>query len=200
MTLDPLATVDDLEARAAVTLDDDSKIDALLRDASAAVRDAAFGQEFTAGTKTDQRVKIRNGIVRLPQRPVTAVTAVKDENDNALEFTWLGDDRVRLANTAALNAWELEPYRNPLGEVLVTYAYGYETGALPDLLVAITCNVALRALGRDPRDGALVQESVEGYSYQTGSIGAAGPVGLLPEEKLRLGRFARPHGPSRQGV
>ena len=45
-----------------------------------------------------------------------------------------------------------------------------------------------------------MQETVEGYSYQTGIVGAAGPVGLLPDEKLALTRYKRPHGPSYQGA
>lgn len=194
-----LATVDDLEARVkfgTLTADDLTIAVALLADASAKVRAEAGGQQFTATTWTDVWCKVRRGMIRLPQRPVTAVTTVKDENNNPLTFQWLGDDRVRLS-ASSLNAWEIEPYRNPLGEVKVTYTAG---GTVPDVVVAVTCNVVLRALGRDPRDGGLTQESVEGYAYQTGSIGAAGPVGLLPEEKLTLARYRRPHGGSYQGV
>lgn len=201
MPLDPLATTDDLDARmnGGLPVGDVTRAEALLVDASSAVRDAA-GQTLTEATSTLVWLKVRRGIVRLPQRPVTAVSAVEDENGNDVTYTWLGDDRVRLSLTDAINAWELVPYSTPLGEVRVTYDHGYAAGAIPDLIVGITCNAALRALGRDGLDGSVQQESIEGYSYQTGSIGAAGPVGLLPEEKLRLQSFLRPHGYSRQSV
>ena len=198
MTLDPLATLDDLEERItadALSSTEVTRAEALLRDASATVRLEA-GQEFTAGTSTLVRLRLRNGIVRLPQRPVTAVTAVHDDYGNAVTYRWLGDDRLALS-AVALNEFELAPYRTPLGEVLVSYAHG---GDVPDLVVAITCNVVLRALGRDPRDGAIIQETVAGYTYQTGAVGGAGPVGLLAEEKLRLEAYRRPHSASRQGL
>lgn len=196
---DPLAEVSDLEDRLGVSITDTDQATAILTDASAAVRDAAYGQLISAGTSTVW-LKVRRGFVRLPQRPVTAVTTVVDEHNNAVPHSWLGDDRLRLDYGDAINAWEIEPYRNPLGEVKVTYNHGYTAGNVPDLVVAIVCNVALRALGRDPRDGGISQENIEGYGYQIGSVGAAGPVGLLPEEKLRLESFFRPHLPAYAGA
>lgn len=197
MALDPLATADDLEARTGVDFSTDAKAAAALADASAAVR-AEAGQEFTVATSTAVWLPVRNGRVRLPQRPVTAVNAVADEYDNAVPFTWLeGSDFLRLSTSSPLNQWELEPRRTPLGLVAVTYTHGSST--VPELVVAITCNVALRALGRDPRDGSIIAETVAGYTYQTGAVGGAGPVGLLSEEKLRLARFKRPHSYSVQG-
>lgn len=196
---DPLATIDDLEARLGEAVTDPAKATALLTDASAAVRDAS-GQTISEATTTDW-LKVRRGFVRIPQRPVTAVSAVEDENSNSVTFTWIdGTDKVRLDYVSAINAFELEPYRNALGLVAVTSTHGYAEGAIPDLIVAIVCSVTLRAMGRDPRDGGVSGETIEGYSYQIGSTGAAGPVGLLPEEKLRLESFLRPHGYSYAGV
>ena len=41
-------------------------------------------------------------------------------------------------------------------------------------------------------EGALQSESIQSYSYTVGSAGAAGPLGLLPDEKATLDRHRQP--------
>lgn len=197
MSLDTLATDHELADRlpGGIPTGSEERVTALLADASATVRKFT-GQEFTAGERTLEIVKIRRGIARLSQRPVTAVSAVEDHNGNALTFTHLGDDRVEIA-PQVFDAWSMEPYRNRLAEVRVTYSFGYDV--IPDDVIAVVCNMVARALGKDPRDGGIMQESIEGYSYQLGSAGAAGAVGLLPDEERALSVYGRTVGAIRTG-
>lgn len=194
---EPLATIDDLTDRipGGVPAGSETRAEALLRDASEAVRKFT-GQTFNTATSALANAKLRNGIVRLAQRPVTDVETVQDFDGNTLTFTWLGDDRVNVC-PQVFDMWSMVPYRNTLAEVRVTYTHGYDD--IPDDVISIVCNVVARALGRDPQDGGVTQESIEGYSYTVGSIGAAGAVGLLSDEQRALSVYARVGGMVRTG-
>lgn len=189
MALDPLATTDDLSARLGRELTDTELIqaEALLAGASARVR-TYTGQDFTAVEDDVVQVKARNGIARLPQRPVTAVTAVVDLSANAVAHTWLNDDRVQVG-TSALNWFEVEPWRNAVPELRVTYDHGYEE--IPGDVVDVVCSMVARSLARGPDSGAIQSESIAGYSYSIGSSAAAGSVGLLNDERAALDAYRR---------
>lgn len=191
--MDPLATVDDLTARSprALTTDELVRAEALLEDASANVRRVS-AQQFTPGTST-VILPVRRGRVRLPQRPVTAVTSVQTLTGTDIAHRVAGND-IRL-DLDPINAWEVEPFRCKPEEVEVVYDHGDET--VPPLVVGIVCSVVLRALGTDPTQTGITQESIDGYSVSTGTIGAAGAVGLLPSEEEALREFRRPAGPIR---
>lgn len=193
MALDPLFTVDDVEARLGrtLTVDETARADALIADVSAAVR-FRTRQQLTEATSTDVRLRVRRGRIRLPQRPVTAVTAVTDIAGNPLMFTWLGDDVVQVQTN--LDAFSCVPWRNGIAAVDVTYTHGYADDELPDVLVGVCCSIFARAIGRDPRDAGVTTEQVAGYSYTLGSAGAAGAFGLLPDERTILDSFRRPAG------
>jgi hypothetical protein len=183
---EPLATLDDLEARLGRKLDAE-RAASLLVDASATVR-AYAGQQFSAGTST-VRLKAHRGKVRLPQRPVVAVTAVDDVDGNTLSFTWDAGDSVIVAGSGgALNAFEIEPFRTgrPVW-VDVTYDHGFD--AVPDDIVAVVCQVAGRAYGTPSTEAGTTQETLGSYSYSTGSAAGAGPLGLLPDERAVLDRY-----------
>lgn len=60
---------------------------------------------------------------------------------------------------------------------------------VPEDIRAVTCQVVIRALGISPEDSAVTQESLEGYSFSIGAAGAAGPLGLLNDERAVLGRY-----------
>lgn len=128
MALPPLATIADLEDRLgrSFSTDETARAYALLDDASAKVR-AYTRQQITESTSTD-RVRTRNGVVRLPQRPVTAVTAVADTLATALDAVWDGGEQLRL-------------YFD--GYVDVTYTHGYAT--VPDDIVTVVAGVAARS-------------------------------------------------------
>lgn len=192
--MDPLATVTDLQGRLRRTLTTDEQTQAglLLVDASAAVR-GYTRQQITAATSTDlcrlyggtmeQEGVWYPAVVRLPQRPVTAVSVVVDLDGDPVEFAWDGGQLVGVRKAP----------------VRVTYVHGWAADdPVMDIVKAIVCAAAARALGRDPEDGAVQQETIAGYSYTVGAVGAAGAVGLLPAEQAALssirGRKARAIG------
>lgn len=185
-----LATLDDLEARLGSTPDED-RAQAVLDDVSATVR-AYTGQTFTLDTTTD-RLRARNGGVNLPQRPVVDVTAVDSVDGDTIEFTWDAGSFVALAGFDPLRAFEVEPFRiNRALWVDVTYEHGYET--VPADIVAVVCQMAGRAYGRTPDTTGVTQESIAGYSYSVGGAAAAGPMGMLADERRILDLYRRPIG------
>lgn len=187
-----LATIADVEARLArdLTGAEETRMARLLDDASAAVR-GYTGQDFDVATET-VRLKARTGVLRLPQRPVTAVSAVEDPDDNAIDYDWWGDDRVYVSSLSPLNWWELNGRRTPVLYLDVTYTHGYAT--VPDDIVAVVCQMAMRAYGVDPVDSGKTSESIANYSYSTGGAAAAGGVGMLNDERAVLDRYRRPGG------
>lgn len=186
-----LITTDDLEARLGrnLTGDELARAAALCDDVTAAIV-SETGQTFTLATTT-QHLKVRYGIVRLPQRPVASVTAVEDRNDNDVTYEWDQADRLDV-RCQVFDTWSMEPYRTPLQYVDVTYVHGYETA--PADIVGVACSMALRALGQSPTDGAIVSEQIDDYSYRIGATGAAGAFGVLPDERRVLDRYKRRGG------
>lgn len=187
-----LATLDDLQTRIGRVLDGDdvARALAMLEDASAAVV-SYTGQTFEEATTTD-RLKVKNGTVRLPQRPTTAVDAIANTASTDLAFTWDHGDTVYLGTTGALNAFEIEPFRRAPSWVDVTYTHGYET--IPADIVAVVCQIAGRAFGRQLEDAGMQSESIAGYSYSIGTAGAAGGLGMLADERAVLDRYKRVGG------
>jgi hypothetical protein len=180
MSLDPLATIADLEARLGRTLTD-TDIDraaALLIDASATVRNRT-GQTFFAETTT-ARLRVRGTTLRLPQRPVTAVNTISSVDGDPVGFTWYAGDIITLDSIPAV------------GWVDVDYNHGYED--VPDDIVGVVCNIAGRAFGTPSDEGGYQSETIGTYSYAVGAAGAAGAAGLLNDERAILDRYARVGG------
>lgn len=187
-----LASIADVEARLArdLTGADETRMARLLIDASAAVR-GYTGQLFDVVTET-LRMKARTGVLRLPQRPVTAVSAVEDPDNNAISYEWWGDDRVYVGGLVPLNQWELNGRRSPISYLDITYTHGY--AAVPLDIVAVVCQIAMRAHGTPATDSGKTSESITNYSYSTGGAAAAGGVGMLSDERAVLDRYRRPGG------
>lgn len=183
-----LATLDDLQARIGRTLDGDDAIRALaiLDDATAAVR-SYTGQTISEDTTTD-RLQPRQGLLRLPQRPVTAVSAVTNVDGDAVSYTWDHGSVVHLGGYGyPLNSFEVEPFRNRRPYLDVTYTHGYAT--VPADIIAVVCQIAGRAYGRALEDTGLQSESIAGYSYSLGAAAAAGGLGMLNDERAVLDRY-----------
>ena len=184
-----LATVADLEARLGRSLDATETIraEALLAGASARVR-AYTGQSFEQSTSTD-RVQVRNGRAVLPQRPVSAVSAVADTDANDVDFDWYSGDTVALMLS---DVFDREPYRHGLLWVDVTYTHGY--ASIPADVVEVVCSMVLRAFGVQPDATGYSSESIDDYTYRVGTVAAAGVVGMLPQEKEALAPYRRMGG------
>lgn len=187
--MEPLATDIDVIERLrgrTLTAGETESLDALLVDASATVRRGAGGQIISRATST-MRLPVKSGRVRLPQRPVVSVTAVTDIAGNPLVHSWDGLDMVTVQSN--VDSWSAEPWRNGIRAVDVTFVHGYDP--VPDEVIGVVCSVVLRALGRPVDGGATQSETIAGYSYTVGVIGAAGPMGLLPAEREILAPYGR---------
>jgi hypothetical protein len=186
-----LATSVDVEARLGRTLtaDESVRMDALLEDASAAVI-LYTGQQFAEGTTT-ATIYPQRGFVYLPQRPVNSITSVEDTDGTSLGYSWFAGERIDLSSSPVADFAYVGPGLTA-APVVVTYEHGYAN--IPQAIIAVVCNMALRALGQTPTSSGIQQESIAGYSYSTGAAGAAGPVGLLPDEKKVLERYKRSSG------
>ena len=189
-----LATPSDVVNRLGRPLTDTEaqRVDALLTDASAAVRNYT-GQQFTEGTTTVALTPER-GTVTLSQRPVTDVTTIADVDGNDVTFTWYSGGTVYLYPLGTDTRLDLNAVAPPVAPVTVTYDHGYAAGSIPEDIVAVVCGVTLRALGRTPLESGVMQQSIRGYSETIGPVGAAGPVGFLNEEKAILDKYRRPVG------
>lgn len=188
-----LVTEDDIEARLGrpLTAAEQLRIVALMADASAAVRREAK-QQFTPGTSTIT-IPNRGHRIRLPQRPVTGITEVVDAAGTTLaagSYRLVGD--ILHTDLCPLNAWEIEPYRIHPEELVVTYTHGDDV--VPPDIVAVTCSVVMRAMGTNPTEGGITQQTIDGYTEIHGMIGAAGPIGLLPSELAICRDYDRPRG------
>lgn len=190
-----LATLPELQARLTtlITADQEERAYALLADVSAAVR-AYTGQEIEESTDSNKRLRVRNGVVRLPQRPVTAVASITDEDGNTVGYTWDGLDRLRV-DSRPIDGFERNysltfPYR--VDTVLVTYTHGFST--IPADIVAVVCQIAARAIGSPATESGITQEALGAYSYSRGGAAGAGPFGLLADERAVLDRYRTPIG------
>lgn len=187
-----LFTSTDVVARLGRTLtsSEAAKIAALIKDASASIRNYTH-QTISQVTGDVVRVPVRNGKLRLPQRPVTAVSNVSNTAVSPLYYQWIGDDTISVGPTG-INAFGWEPYRIGLMTVQVTYDHGYVP--IPDDIVGVGCSIVMRALGREPTDAGITSESIQGYSYSLGAAGAAGAFGLLQAEKDVLEGYKKSGG------
>jgi hypothetical protein len=177
----------------------------LLDDASALVR-SYTRQQFEHIDGDELVLRPVGTILRLPQRPVTAVTQVIALGGEVVPdlvlpvgtWTWDGLDKVDVwppDSTWILNlpeiwtdlGWPVNTYR-------VTYSHGYAT--IPPDVVAVVCGMVGRVLlSPSPVEG-MVSERVGQYMYQmqqgTGATGAA--VRLTDADRDALAAYRRTAG------
>ena len=158
----------------------------VLDDVSAVVRQYT-GRDFTAGSHT-VRLRAKNGVIRLRELPVSSITSVTDKDGNDLSYQWDGLDRVTVWPASGVDWFEREWTAGASTVVVVTYVGG---AGVPDAVKAVVCNMTARALGQTPDQGGLQQESISAYSYSVGAAGAAGPAGLMNDERAVLDRYRR---------
>ena len=60
--------------------------------------------------------------------------------------------------------------------------------------MAVVCQIAARAFGRPADQTGVSSETIGQYSYQVGGAAAAGPVGMLADERAVLDRYRRVGG------
>ena len=147
-------------------------------------------QNITEATSTGAVLPIQvtdfGYIVRLSERPVSAVSAVSVNGTayvSGTDYAWDGvSDWLRLATVE----WSSDSFE-AFPPAVVTYTYGYAT--VPAAVQAVTLSVAGR-LYDNPR--GMRSESVEGYTYQRGGAGDdILSAGLSEAEKASLAKFVR---------
>lgn len=188
-----LATIDDLTARVTIDIDAD-RADALLADASAAVR-LYCGRSFAEETATE-RCRVRNGIARPKGSPIVSIDSVLDENGNAVPYRHVFGDRIEIG-WQYYDTFEYNPIRSGLAVVDVTYTYGDTT--VPDIIVAVVCQMAARAFGSPAEESGIQSETLGPYTMTIGSAAASGGVGMLQAERDILAMFRRVGGYIRVG-
>lgn len=164
------------------------RIEALLDDASAAVRSVCGGDPFERATTTT-RLRIRDGQVRLPLAPVNDVISVKWPDPDHTDvgwFFWEGLDVVTLwRQEFGLPSISATPYLRAFYRVVdVEYDHGYDN--IPAVVVGIVASVTARALGVQPDQSDLASQSIEGFSESWRGQSAAGGFALLPDELKAL--------------
>lgn len=184
-----LANLADVEDRIGRVLDEDeevARVNALLDDASAAIR-LETNRLFGEGTAT-VRVKPRGGVLRL-RSGITAITEVRTITapTTTLAFSW---DGLALVAIGTPNVFDMD-----YATSVVDLDFTYDEGPVPDIIKGICANMVARAFGVRADTTGLQQESIAGYSYTIGAAAAAGGIGMLPDERRALQRFKRMHGP-----
>lgn len=168
MPLTSLATVPDLAVRLGIDLDE-PRAHALLVDVSARVR-SYTGRYFVQATTTAE-VDICCGKATLPVGPVISITSVKVDGED-VNYTWTSGSTIKIPGYSCAT---------------VVYVSGYS--AVPDDVVAVVCQIAGRAYGANAADSAVSSESLGSYSVGFGGAGAAGPLGMLADERATLDRY-----------
>lgn len=202
---DSLATADDLQARLGrdLTPDEEARATALLADASARVR-AYAGQDFAPSAETTIVLRAAGGRIRLPQRPVTAVTTVKAvaglpglSDLPMLDWSWDGINEVILGTNALIinlpeGWWDEDDYAYP-GTYRVTYTAGYDE--VPADVVAVVCGMVLRTLTAPTMMGGVTGETIGSYSYRLdGGAGVGLAVALSADDRRALDRYRQTAG------
>lgn len=178
-----LATVADLGVRLGITLTGDARAAAILDDVSARVR-SYTGRTFTQQTATET-VDVCCGKATLAHGPVISITSVKVDGVAVAYDTW--------ASGRALTGIDA------LVSAVVVYVYGY--ASVPADILAVVCQIAGRAYGTNPQDAGTTTESLGGWSIGTGGAAAAGPLGLLSDERAALNAYVYgARGPIRMDV
>lgn len=195
-----LATTADLEARLGrvLTVDEAARAPALLADASALVRETT-GQELTAVTGDAITLRPVGVILRLPQRPVTAVTSVSAIGpDGAVigalsGWQWDGRDKIDLSCVSPAGSWPLS-FSGPLPDTYrVIYDHGYATSR--PIVVKVVCDMVLRTLLSPSMTPGMVAERIGSYNYQLQQgVGATGASVVMTDDDNKALRRYGPRG------
>lgn len=196
-----LATTEDLEARLGrdLTAAEQTRATALLGDASALIR-AYTGQDFTEVTDDEVVLRVQGGIVRLPQRPVTAVSSVVAIGGAGMpdvvviDYIFDGVDQIRVGEGSfIINLpeiwWDDDGYP---GTFRIVYSHGYTQA--PADVVAIECGMVLRTLTAPTMAGGVTGETIGSYSYRLDAAGAGTSVMMSSDDRKALARYRRSEG------
>ena len=175
--LESLATEDDVAARfvsGTLTPEQMAQATAWLADASQRARGAAQGQLISYVADDTVRLTAYGRTVRLPQRPVEAVSLVSGLA--ATRWRWNG---AELLTRLDGGAWD--------GQVTVTYSHGLHDGEWGrELARGIVCDAVVRALLVEYP--GLRSETILGRSYTYDERFRGGGAQVTEDDEARLDR------------
>lgn len=205
MTL-ALASVSDVEAVSkAVPADSIPSVVRLIEMVSARVV-SYTGQDFDKVTGDSVTITPHDGVLRLPQRPVTALTSITIGSsviDSAL-YTWQSNGVIRRVSPStsspdsgfsfANGGWPVDgewPW-SPVATTIV-YTHGYEPGAYPDdVAMVVAEKAAAKWLGGSRQAEGTVSESIDGYSQSFAQLAHVSAGNAWdPEHKEILDAYRR---------
>ena len=189
-----LACVSDVETRLgrSFTGEEAGRVAVLLDDASALIQ-SYTRQSFSPPTADTIVLRESAGVVRLPKRPVTAVTSVVLVGLNGtpditvVGWGWDGLDAVDVSgwDSVMVNLPEWVNDRSWLPATYrVTYTHGYAT--VPADIVALVCAMVGRTMAAPSTASGLTSETIGSYSYRTAEPGMGVTVALTASDKELL--------------
>jgi hypothetical protein len=200
-----LATTADLTARVGRDLTDDeaARAPALLGDASALVR-GFTRQDFTQVSGDTIILRPVGALLRLPQRPVTAVTSVAavapdgTSTSTMTGWSWDGRDKIDLTWGEFHPDWSSAAWRDrgTPDTYQVVYDHGYAT--IPNTVVATVCAMVLRTLLSPSMTPGMVAERIGAYNYQLQQGGGAAGASVVMTDADE--KAVRRYGPRRAGT
>ncbi len=194
-----LATQADLEARiGALSATQIARVAALLDDASARVR-RFCRQEFTTAANDSVVLSPVGAVIRLPQRPITAVASVAlidGATDIPLTgWAWDGAELLDLTNATTAAGVTTSPVQNT-NTYRVVYSHG--AGAAPDDIKAKVCEMVGRTITAPTIVDGMVSETIGQYGYTLqqggGSQGTAVRLTAADKQDLIDGGWRRQSG------
>ncbi|MFD9949689.1 hypothetical protein ACFWYW_55615 [Nonomuraea sp. NPDC059023] len=189
-----LACVKDVELRLGRTFtsDEAGRASVLLDDASALVR-AYTRQDFAPPAPTTVVLRASGGVVRLPKRPVTAVTSVVmvgmygSPDITVVGWGWDGLDVIDVSGwtSCIINLPEAVYEADDLPSTYrVTYTHGYAT--VPPVVVAVVAGMVGRTMAAPTTTSGLTSETIGSYSYRLAEPGVGTAVSLTSADKELL--------------
>ena len=142
-------------------------------------------------------LRVQAGIVRLPQRPVIAVSSVAAIGGAGVPEVTLADwvfdgvDQVQLGDGGCvINLpevwWDDDGFPDTFR---ITYSHGYSTP--PADVVAVVCAMVLRTLTAPTAQGGITSETIGAYSYSLKAADTGVAVSLGQPERQALARYRR---------
>lgn len=205
--LPPLATIADLELILGreLTAGELAKAPGLLHSASVKIRAFCKGQQFVRVDDDVMTLRAQGTTIRLPQLPVidvTAVAAVAREGGADIPLTgwsWDGLDSIDLhlaaeTSVGAAGTWwtNIEDHVN---RYRVTYSHGYDPGSIPEILVDVAAQAALRVISAGGAAEGSTQRTIGQYSEQfqqaTGAPGNSPWMSKAEQKQLADAGFRR---------
>lgn len=197
MTLPPIANLEQYATHvgAPPAGTDVIRVMSLLAEASAMVR-ARSGQQFTRSVSTRVPIRITQGRLRLPQRPVVAVTEVFGPSATtglvnpslALSARFDGLETITV-NAGVPNDFAFEPFRTAPTVAYVTYTHGYLPEEMPADILAVVCGMAARASGVPADRGGYQQEQTGPYMVSLSAAAGQGALGMTEGEREVVDRY-----------